>query len=74
MGWLIKVFSVHIAYIYVERKLYIRKNNVDKLVETSKLKEVPVARLNFWYNANKTQSIKERRAYLSNFESKSINN
>jgi predicted nucleic-acid-binding protein/DNA replication protein DnaC len=47
----------------------VRKKNVDKLVETSKTNKVPVARLNCWYDTNKTQSGKERRAYLSHFDS-----
>ena len=42
---------------------------MDKLVETSKLNKVLVARLNYWYDTNKTKSGKERRAYLSHFES-----
>ena len=46
----------------------VRKKNVDKLVETSKTNKVPVARLNCWYDTNKTQSGKERRAYLSYFD------
>ena len=46
----------------------VRKKNVDKLVETSKTNKVPVARLNCWYDTNKTQGGKERRAYLSHFD------
>ena len=47
----------------------VRKKNVSKLVETSKSEKVPVARLNCWYDTNKTQSGKEKRAYLSHFDS-----
>ena len=47
----------------------VRKKNVDKLVETSKSEKVPVARLNCWYDTNKTQSGKEKHAYLSHFDS-----
>ncbi len=52
----------------------LRKKNMDKLVVTSKLNEVPVVMLNYWYDTNKTQSRKERHAYLSHFESKCYKN
>ena len=48
----------------------VRKKNVDKLVKISKRNKLPVARLNCWYNTNKKQSGKERRAYTSHFDSK----
>ena len=47
----------------------VRKKNVDKLVKTSKSGKVPVARLNCWYDTNKTQNGKERHTYLSHFDS-----
>ena len=47
----------------------VRKKNVDKLVKTAKSRKVPVARLNCWYDTNKTQNGKERHTYLSHFDS-----
>ena len=49
----------------------VRKKNVDKLVEMSTTNKLPVARLNCWYDTNKQQSRKERRAYTSHFDSTS---
>jgi len=48
----------------------VRKKNVDKLVEISKTNKLPVTRLNCWYDTNKKQNGKERRAYTSHFDSK----
>ena len=48
----------------------VRKQNVEKLAETSKANNLPVARLNCWYDTNKTQNGKDRRAYTSHFDSK----
>ena len=48
----------------------VRKNNVDKLVSTSKTNEVPVARLDCWYDTNKLQNGKERHARRSHFDPK----
>ena len=48
----------------------VRNKNVDKLVKISKRNNLPVARLNYWYDTNKTQSGKERRVYTSHFDSK----
>lgn len=49
----------------------VRKRNIDRLVDTSKENNVPVARINCWYKTIKTQAGKERRAYLSHFDSNS---
>ena len=48
----------------------VRKKNVEKLVSTSKTKEVPVARLDCWYDTNKLQNGKERHARRSHFDPK----
>ena len=55
----------HVAFF---KQCRCKEKNVDKLVETSKTNKVPVARLNCWYDINKTQGGKERRAYLSHFD------
>ena len=46
----------------------VRKKNVDKLVEVSTNKKLPVARLKCWYDTNKTQGGKERNIYKSHFD------
>jgi hypothetical protein len=48
----------------------VRKKNVDKLFSTSKSKEVPVARLDYWYDTNKLQNGRERHAMRSHFDPK----
>ena len=47
----------------------VRKKNVDKLVKISKANKLPLARLDCWYDTNKTQSGKERHVCTSNFDS-----
>ncbi len=47
-----------------------RKKNVDKLVKVSTKNKLPIASLKCWYDSNKKQGGKERRAYTTHFDSK----
>ena len=58
-------------FLYSKRKQVADKNR-DKLIETSKNKKVPVARMDCWYKTNKQQNKKERRAYRSHFDMQSF--
>lgn len=49
----------------------VQNKNRDMLVETSKKNQVPVAKLDCWYDTFKTQNGKERHAIMSHFDSKS---
>ena len=46
----------------------VAEKNTDKLVQTSKNDNVPVARLDCWYETNKTQNGNERHAIRSHFD------
>ena len=54
-------------YLYTNNKDKDAKNS-EKLVETSKKNDVPVARLDCWYETNKLQDGNRRRAILSHFD------
>ena len=49
----------------------VQNKNRDMLVETSKKNQVPVAKLDCWYETFKTQNGQERHAIRSHFDSKS---
>ncbi len=57
-------------FLYSKTRQVADKNR-DKLIETSKRKKVPVARMDCWYETNKQQNQKERRAYRSHFDMES---
>jgi len=54
-------------YLYTNNADKDKKNN-EKLVEVSKRLNVPVARLECWFDTNKLQNGKERRAKVSHFD------
>ena len=58
-------------WLYSKRKQVAEKNR-NKLVEISNKDEVPVARLDCWYDTNKTQNGKERHAIRSHFDQNSF--
>lgn len=57
-------------WLFAKRRQVADKNR-DKLVETSVKAEVPVARLDCWFDTNKLQNGAERHAIRSHFESNS---
>ena len=58
-------------WLYCRRQDVSDKNR-DKLIETSRKDEVPVARLNCWYDTNKLQNKIKRRAVRSHFDMNSF--
>jgi hypothetical protein len=68
-----KQFMTHIEnhkktiYLYTNNDDVDRKNN-EKLVDVSRERKVPVARLQCWCETNKLQNGKERRAVMSHFD------
>ena len=58
-------------FLYSKREQVADKNR-DTLIETSKNKKVPVARMDYWYETKKQQNKKERCAYRSHFNMQSF--
>ena len=54
-------------YLYTNNADKNKKNN-ERLIEVSKRQNVPVARLDCWFDTNKLQNGKERRAKISHFD------